>query len=93
LPVAGGQERKVIDCVGGWGFAVGAAGVYHVGCKADQRAVPLYVLESATGRDRLLGKLERYDGNGLTASPDGKTILYERGVGEGSDLMMIENFR
>ena len=30
---------------------------------------------------------------GLTVSPDGKTILYTRGVGEGSDLMMIENFR
>jgi Tol biopolymer transport system component len=93
VPVAGGQERKVIDCVSGWGFAVGGAGVYHVGCKANQRAVSLYLLDPATGRDRLLGKLEGYDGNGLTASPDGKTILYSKLVGEGSDLMMIENFR
>jgi Tol biopolymer transport system component len=92
LPLAGGPERPVIDCVGGWGFTVGPAGVYHLGCKADQRAVPLYLLDLATGRDRLLGKLERPE-TGITVSPDGKTILYTKTVGEGSDLMMIENFR
>jgi hypothetical protein len=37
------------------------------------------------------GKLGR-SGLGLTVSPDGKTILFTRFVGEGSDLMMIENF-
>ena len=93
MPVAGGPEQKVINCVSGWGFAVGAAGVYHVGCKADQHAMPLYLLDPATGRDRLLGALDGYDGNGITVSPDGKTILYTKSVGEGSDLMMIENFR
>ena len=29
----------------------------------------------------------------LTVSPDGTTILYTKMVREGSDLMMIENFR
>jgi len=92
LPLAGSAEQTIIDCVYGWGFTVGPAGVYHLGCKADQRAVPLYLLDLATGRDRLLGKLERPE-TGITVSPDGKTILYTKLVGEGSDLMMIENFR
>ena len=48
-------------------------------------------LDPSTGQSRLLGTLE--EGVGLTVSPDGKTILYDEAVGEGSDLMMIENFR
>jgi Tol biopolymer transport system component len=92
LSLAGGSEQKVIDCVRGWGFTVGLAGVYHLGCGADPRSVLLYLLDPATGRDRLLGKLENVRGP-ITASPDGKTLLYAKSIGEGSDLMMIENFR
>ena len=47
-----------------------------------QSGRPLYLLDPATGRDRLLGTLERT--NSLTVSPDGKTILYTKAVGEGS---------
>jgi hypothetical protein len=54
--------------------------------------VPLSLLDRATGRDRFLGRLE-YGRGPITASPDGKTILYLKGIGEGYDLMMIENFR
>jgi Tol biopolymer transport system component len=94
LPLAGGPERKVVECVRDFGFALGPAGVYHLGCKAGQRAIPLYMLDPVTGRDRLLGKLElASSGNGLTVSPDGKTILYVKVENQGSDLMMIENFR
>jgi serine/threonine protein kinase len=92
LPLAGGPERKVLECVPGWGFAVGPAGVYHLACTADLRGVPLYLLDPATGRDRLLGTLEQ-GVLGFTVSPDGKTILYTKFELKGSDLMMIENFR
>jgi len=93
LPLAGGPERKVLECVPSKGFAVGPGGVYHLGCTADPRAaVPLYLLDPATGQDRLLGKLEQAAW-GFTVSPDGKTILYTRFESQGSDLMMIENFR
>jgi Tol biopolymer transport system component len=92
LPLAGGPERKVLECVRIWGFAVGPAGVYHLGCTADARAVPLYLLDPTTGQDRLLGTLEKPDA-ALTVFPDGKTILYTKWEHRGSDLMMIENFR
>jgi len=92
LPLAGGPERKVLECVSSRGFAVGPGGIYHLGCTADLRAVPLYLLDTATGRDRLLGTLENAV-FGLTVSTDGKTILYTKWENQGSELMMIENFR
>jgi hypothetical protein len=54
--------------------------------------VPLLLRDTATGRDRLLGALQRPGGT-LTASADGKLILYSKEIGEGSDLVLIENFR
>jgi hypothetical protein len=30
---------------------------------------------------------------GLSVSPDGTTILYNKVVNDGADLMLIENFR
>jgi Tol biopolymer transport system component len=92
VPLAGGPERTLIECVPRFNFAVGAAGVYHVACGGDPTAVPLLLLDPETGRDRPLGTLER-PGAGLTVSADGKTILYTRYAGEGSDLWLIENFR
>jgi Tol biopolymer transport system component len=92
--LTGGAERKLVDCVPSKGFAVGPGGLYHIGCDGSPTGWPLYLLDPATGQDRLLGKLEKCDPiDGLAVSPDGKTILYERVVSEGSDLMMIEHFR
>jgi len=94
VSLAGGQERTVIDCVPSAGYALGRAGIYHEGCGADPRVVPLLLRDTATGRDRLLGTLERpVTAWGLTVSADGKTILYSKAIGEGSDLVLIENFR
>jgi Tol biopolymer transport system component len=93
LPLAGGPERKLLECVRLSGFVVGPAGVYHFGCTTDPHAVPLYLLDPATGQDRFLGKPEMAVLSGLTVSPDGKTILYTKLLDAAADLMMIENFR
>jgi Tol biopolymer transport system component len=92
-PFAGGPDRKLVDCVSGafGGFAVAGGGVYYAACGAGADA-PLHRLDLATGQDRVLGRLEKYRGN-LTASPDGKTILYTSTTGSGSDLMLVEGFR
>jgi len=37
--------------------------------------------------------LERFAGFPIAVSPDGQTVLYPRVVSEGSDIMLIENFR
>ena len=62
------------------------------GLRGGPSAAPLFLLDPATGRDQLLGTVKD-SGQGLTASPDGKTILFTAQRGEGTDLVLIENFR
>ena len=49
-------------------------------------------MEEATRRRRAIGSVEAAWIYGLTVSPDGKYIVYARGIGTG-DLTMIKNFR
>jgi Tol biopolymer transport system component len=90
LPLGGGPERQLVECVRE--FDVGNGGIYHLGCAEDSAGRSLYLLDPVTGASRLLAKLERATGS-LTVSRDGKTILYPRLKDDSSDLMMIENFR
>jgi len=91
LSLAGGPERRLAQNVGTT-FAVGVAGVYTVDFSSGP-APPLFLRDPVTGRGRVLGTLEKAHEYGLTVSPDGKTVLYSRLVNEGTDLMLIENFR
>jgi eukaryotic-like serine/threonine-protein kinase len=101
LPVAGGAERQLLDCVPASGFAVASAGIVHATCPTDAGPLALgpsrsslFVLDPLTGRDGLLGTVDWKPGwPAIAVSPDGQTILLTRGVWEGSDLMMIEGFR
>jgi Tol biopolymer transport system component/DNA-binding winged helix-turn-helix (wHTH) protein len=95
MPVAGGPARQLVSCVTATAFGVGPGGIYYVGCEAGADP-PLYVLNTTTGRTELLGKLEKRARNpsmGLPVSPDGNIVLYQKLEHEGSDLMLIENFR
>jgi sugar lactone lactonase YvrE len=89
-PLAGGPDRKLVECAR-WGFAVARGDVYYAACD-DGGDAPLHRLDPATGEDRELGTLKRYS-QGLTVSPDGKTILYSSDTSPGSDLMLVEGFR
>jgi len=86
----GGPERTVIDCVRS--YAVTAAGVHHVACGASS-APSLLLWDPSTGQSRVLGTLDGPLSFGITVSADGRTILFTKQVGEGRDLMLIENFR
>ena len=87
-PLAGGPDRTLVKCASS--FTVGAGAIYYAECDGNPT---LHRLDPATGQDRALGRLEKFGGSGsLAVSPDGKTILFGKAVGNGSDLMMIENF-
>jgi Tol biopolymer transport system component len=95
-PLDRGPERTLVTCVRGsdadGGFDVATDGIYYADCGRPDSA--LHRLDPATGRDEVLGTLEKFGGSAtLTVSADGATILYTRTSGEGSDLMLIEGFR
>lgn len=97
-PTAGGEERTIAQCVNFWAYAVGPQGVFYVDCGTvkDPAASRHHLRrwDAATGGDRDVAILDfGPDGiTGLSASPDGASLLYSLGTGR-FDVMMIENFR
>ncbi len=91
IPTPGGQPVKVLEGVVWRAFVVLERGIYYLEQPAGE--VRLQYFDLASGRSttvaRNLGEV-RY---GLTASPDGRTILYSRMDSSVDDLMLVENFR
>jgi len=95
-PTGGGSERTILRCVQGRSYAVGPGGIFHVDCVPPDSPYPsqriLRFWDAATEEDRAVGVFEAPATMGLSVSPDGRTVLYDRGT-EAQELMMIDNFR
>jgi quercetin dioxygenase-like cupin family protein len=69
--------------------------IYYIPCQSGSD-VAIYRLNTATGERRQVGRLEGYQAgmpSGFEVSPDERTILYDRLVSAGEDLMVMENFK
>ena len=97
-PTAGGPERSIVACIADFGYAVGAAGIFHIDCptaetrRGTSRALRFW--DAATGQDREVATIDAGNGLilGMSVSPDGRSLAYSRHL-KAFDLMMIENFR
>jgi hypothetical protein len=95
-PAGGGPERKVLDSVFRWDFFPAPDGLYYIALIEPRRfsVLELRFLSFATGKSTVLSRFQARGSQGLSASADGKTILYSgRAPGAGTDLVMIQNFR
>jgi Tol biopolymer transport system component len=91
LPVSGGQPVKMLDGLIGRCFAVLERGIYYLDKFSGETRLEFFDFtngESITVA-RNLGNIMF----GLTASPDGRTILFSRVDSAVNDLMLVENFR
>jgi hypothetical protein len=91
--LAGAPERQILDSVVARAFFPVENGIYHIARADKQGAYPLQFFDFATGKSRLLTKIEGQPFPGLTVSPDRRTVLFSVRKPINYDLMLIENFR
>ena len=94
-PLTGGPEKRVVASVNTGDFFPVENGIYYV-THTDRRLHlrELRFLNIASGKTEVLNRFQSLGGQGLSVSPDRKTILYA-GIepSGGEDLMLIQNFR
>ena len=91
LSASGGEPVKVLDGVVMRAFVVLARGIYYI--DRPERASRLQFFDFATRKSTTVAGNLGDVRLGLTASPDGRTILCTRLDSAVDDLMMVENFR
>jgi len=103
IPVSGGPAVKVLDGVALGNYDVTSRGIYYIDLPMNEGSS--HYLDKPSGETRL----EYYDFTthrsttvarnlglvdvGVTATLDGRTILYSRMDASVDDLMLVENFR
>jgi Tol biopolymer transport system component len=92
-PRDGGEETQVLESVDGQGFAVVKEGIYFVPRPNAAGRYSIQFFNFATKRIRSVSTIEREIGSYLSVSPDGRWILCAQVDQQGSDLMLVENFR
>jgi serine/threonine protein kinase len=91
LPTSGGEPVKVLDGVVWFNFWLLEKGAYYVDRPGGESR--LGYLDFVTGRSTTVARNLGEVSSGLTASPDGRTILFTRVDASADDLMLVENFR
>jgi dipeptidyl aminopeptidase/acylaminoacyl peptidase len=91
IPTLGGPPDKVLEGVLSAMFAVLERGIYYIDRPTEQTRLQFF--DFATGRSTLVAHNLGDLGPLLTATPDGRTILYSRLDFSLDDLMLVENVR
>jgi Tol biopolymer transport system component len=91
VPTLGGEPVKVLDQVRQRAFAIVEKGIYFVDGAASETRLRFF--DFATGRTSVVARNLGETSFGLTATPDGRIILYSKVDLGGEDLMLVDNFR
>jgi Tol biopolymer transport system component len=90
-PAGGGRPTQVVDAVVSHAFALVDDGIYYV--DRPDRETRLRYLSLADGKSGIvasgLGRVTPL----ITATPDGRTVLFSRQDYSRQDLVLVENFR
>jgi dipeptidyl aminopeptidase/acylaminoacyl peptidase len=103
IRTSGGNAEKVLEGVVLANFVVLSGGIYYIDRPAGDRGTHyidlpggetrLQYFDFASGRSTIVARNLGDVDLPLTASPDGRTILYGRMDPSVDDLMLVENFR
>jgi Tol biopolymer transport system component len=93
MPVSGGEESQVLSSVVYRAFCVVNEGIYFIPEPGAERKSSIQFLSFATGKVTTVALMSGPPSEGLSISPDGRSLLFSQVDEEGSDLMLVENFR
>jgi len=91
--VSGGEESQVLSSVVYCAFCVVNEGIYFIPEPGAERKSSIQFLSFATGKVTTVAPMSGPPSEGLSISPDGRSLLFSQVDEEGSDLMLVENFR
>jgi eukaryotic-like serine/threonine-protein kinase len=92
MPLDGGEETLVVTGIKSYRtFVVGRRGVYYAHGESGRDSIRVHDL--STGRSHLVLELSKPVAPGLSLSPDERYLLYSQVDDEGSELMLVDNFR
>ncbi|MEN6600998.1 MAG: hypothetical protein ABFD86_01185 [Bryobacteraceae bacterium] len=92
VPSGGGEETQVagVDLRGG--LALCRQGIYYFSASDDFRTMMLYFKKYASGESKLIATMPTYVYGPITASEDGRTVVFAEVDEMGGDLMLAEDF-
>jgi Tol biopolymer transport system component len=100
MPMAGGEPRAVFRFEGqGGGLVETKAGIYHLSNPPGRPDRPLdkpselFFYRFPNGPLTKVAGVEGMSQYGFSISPDGRYLLYTKYASQGSDLMLVENFK
>jgi eukaryotic-like serine/threonine-protein kinase len=93
MPASGGEERQVLPSVINRAFCLVQNGIYFIPESGSGQKPSIGFLSLATGKVKIVASLSGLPREGLSVSPDGRSVLFSQEEQAGSDLMLVENFR
>jgi len=93
ISIKDGEEKAVLPSVYAQNFAVVASGIYFIPSPDAAGRFTIHYMNFATGKISPIAQIQKDVMYGFSVSPDERTILYTQVDQEGSDLMLVENFR
>jgi Tol biopolymer transport system component len=92
--VGGGEETKILGSVHSFGlWTVAENGIYFIRAPDQNGQSDLCIYEFAKGQTKTITTIANRIDWLISASPDGKSVLYSQVDVAGRDLMLVENFR
>jgi Tol biopolymer transport system component len=92
LPLGGGAEKQVLESVRYRAFVVVDDGIYYIPAPAANGSCVRFH-SFVTGQDQKISSISQPTFQGLSVSPDRKTILFSAEIRSGSNIMVVDNFR
>ncbi|MGH9352985.1 MAG: hypothetical protein ACRD2G_12630, partial [Terriglobia bacterium] len=89
VPTSGGEESLILSPISDWqNYSVAHDGIFFVPGSGSAPAIQF--LDFATGKSRQVASVGGLSIQGLSVSPDERSILFSKRESVGSDLMLME---